>query len=90
MGHNLGMAHDFGSCQTCYKLVDGKACKGYMDYTDSTNYWSHCSVNDFTDYINRQQNFCLAPLNGSGGSGKKILQYPERLEISNCPILKNL
>ena len=72
MGHGLGMKHDFGRCVECYKVLNGQTCKGYMDYTDSTNYWSHCSVRDFTDYINRQKNFCLASLNGGSGSGKNI------------------
>ena len=42
MGHNLGMRHDF-------KRTDskGRNCYGYMDYEDSTNYWSTCSVEDF-------------------------------------------
>ena len=43
MGHNLGMRHDFKR-----KDSKGKNCYGYMDYTDSTNYWSTCSVEDFT------------------------------------------
>ena len=43
MGHNLGMRHDFGR-----KDSRGKNCYGYMDYKDSTNYWSKCSVEDFT------------------------------------------
>ena len=60
------MDHDHkGDCTSCYKILDGVACKGYMDYTDSTNYWSHCSVRDFTSYINRQANFCLESLDGS-------------------------
>ena len=77
MGHNLGMDHDHkGDCTSCYKILDGVACKGYMDYTDSTNYWSHCSVRDFTSYINRQPNFCLESLDGSG-SGDIILYNPD-------------
>ena len=61
------MKHDFkGGCLSCYKVLDGKECKGYMDYNDSTNYWSHCSVRDFKSYINRQSRFCLESLGGSG------------------------
>ena len=43
MGHNLGMRHDFGRTDS-----RGKSCYGYMDYKDDTNYWSKCSVEDFT------------------------------------------
>jgi len=67
MGHNLGLAHDClnGNCaywSNSYKgprVQDGKECFGYMDYKDDTNYWSACSVSDFTAYINQQQQFCL-------------------------------
>ena len=51
MGHNLGMRHDFGR-----KDSRGKNCYGYMDYKDSTNYWSRCSVEDFT----KVRKSCLA------------------------------
>lgn len=50
MGHNLGMSHDFGR-----KDSRGKNCC-YMDYKDSTNYWSKCSVEDFT----KVKKSCLA------------------------------
>ena len=61
------MKHDFkGGCLKCYRVLNGKQCKGYMDYDDSTNYWSHCSVRDFKSYINRQSRFCLESLGGSG------------------------
>ena len=43
MGHGLGMKHDHGRSDS-----RGKACYGYMDYKDDTNYWSTCSVEDFT------------------------------------------
>ena len=43
IGHNLGMRHDFNREDS-----RGKNCYGYMDYKDSTNYWSTCSVEDFT------------------------------------------
>ena len=44
MGHNLGMKHDMDR-----KFSDGTNCYGYMDYQDDTNYWSKCSVQDFTE-----------------------------------------
>ena len=65
IGHNLGMDHDFNS-QGVPRKVNGKKCYGYMDYEDGTglgdhtNQWSKCSVKDFTDYINQQQDsLCL-------------------------------
>ena len=72
MGHNMGMDHDCinGNCaywKSSYvgpRQLDGVDCFGYMDYKDDTNYWSPCSVSDFSSYINRQSNFCLEPLNG--------------------------
>ena len=73
MGHNLGMEHDCidGNCawwDDSYlgpRQHDGVDCYGYMDYKDETNYWSACSVSDFTEYINSLDSFCLAPLGGS-------------------------
>jgi len=70
IGHNLGMDHDCvdGDCQywsEYYKgprTINGEECYGYMDYYDNTNYWSQCSVSDFTYYINRQLDFCLDPI----------------------------
>ena len=50
MGHGLGMKHDHGRSDS-----RGKACYGYMDYKDDTNYWSTCSVEDFT----KQDRKCL-------------------------------
>ena len=51
------------------KVVDGKECHGYMDYNDGetfgdyTNGWSHCSVQDFTAYIEENNNAnCLRPV----------------------------
>merc|ERR1711931_331185 len=42
------------------RTIDGKKCYGYMDYFSNTNYWSPCSVSDFSGYINRQLGgFCL-------------------------------
>ena len=58
------------------KKLDGKKCYGYMDYKDGssegdfTNQWSHCSVRDFTNYVDRQRNFCLQSVGGgNGGDG---------------------
>lgn len=49
MGHNLGMHHDFdNSNRQPRRGTNGKACYGYMDYKESTNFWSQCSVDDFT------------------------------------------
>ena len=38
------------------KYSDGTNCYGYMDYKDDTNYWSKCSVQDFTE----QRKSCLS------------------------------
>ena len=57
MGHNLGMRHDFNRQDS-----RGTECKGYMDYDDSTNYWSGCSVEDFTK-TNKQ---CIEKVNLGG------------------------
>ena len=71
MGHNLGLDHDCinYNCATWSpyyvgpRVLDGKECYGYMDYNDTTNYWSHCSVKDLTDYINKLPgDFCLPKL----------------------------
>ena len=71
MGHNLGMNHDCinFNCNVNSQWyrgpreLDGKECFGYMDYKDDTNYWSHCSVSDLTDYINTLPgDFCLPKL----------------------------
>ena len=58
MGHNLGMSHDFNR-----KDSRGKNCYGYMDYKDDTNYWSRCSVEDFTK-VNKR---CIPLLQGGEG-----------------------
>ena len=71
MGHNLGLDHDCinYNCATWSpyyvgpRVLDGRECYGYMDYNDTTNYWSHCSVKDLTDYINKLPgDFCLPKL----------------------------
>ena len=71
MGHNLGLDHDCLNFNCAYwhpsykgpRVLDGKECYGYMDYKDDTNYWSHCSVKDLTDYINKLPgDFCLPKL----------------------------
>ena len=61
MGHNLGMRHDFDDSKGPgnHKELDGKLCKGYMDYNDNTNLWSHCSAKYFGDYLDGVQNVCL-------------------------------
>jgi len=68
IGHNLGIMHDCeGGCCSWWnprvykgpRVMDGKECFGYMDYNQTTNYWSHCSVHDLKTYINRVPDFCL-------------------------------
>merc|ERR1711970_784996 len=63
-----GMEHDcIGGCCSWWnpnvykgpRVMDGKECFGYMDYNQTTNYWSHCSVSDLKTYINRVPEFCL-------------------------------
>ena len=71
------------------KQVNGKDCYGYMDYKDDTQGWSECSVKDFTDYINRQESFCLPPLNGGGENLLAIKIYKSVVVIgvySNTPL----
>ena len=76
------MRHDF-------KRTDskGRNCYGYMDYEDSTNYWSTCSVEDFMG----TKKDCLRAANNrddddsrndnSNGNGKifdfQTIFYPE-------------
>ena len=43
MAKNLGMRPDFKRTDS-----NGNNCYGYMDNEDDTNYWSTCSVEDFT------------------------------------------
>ena len=77
IGHNLGMFHDFddNSATREPRVLNGRQCWGYMDYEDGThlgdhtNQWSHCSVSDFTRYVNRQNSFCLQSLGDGGGGG---------------------
>merc|ERR1711974_368315 len=43
---------------------DGVDCRGYMDYTSSTDGWSACSVHDFTYRFNKfKSSFCLPQVN---------------------------
>ena len=60
MGHLLGMNHDFQHIEGTppRTSVDGTPCHGYMDYTDWTNYWSKCSVEDLT----KVDKGCIEPL----------------------------
>ena len=53
MGHLMGMYHDHNG-----PFHQGEGCTGYMDYTDYTNHWSKCSVEDLT----RVDKGCLAPI----------------------------
>ena len=59
------------------KYSDGTNCYGYMDYEDDTNYWSKCSVQDFTEIIyENNQKSCLSKATtgdedfGGGGDGE--------------------
>ena len=50
----------------------GEECYGYMDYNETTNKWSPCSVADLTLYMNKMGNeFCLTPL----GNDLKMLKW---------------
>ena len=70
IGHNLGLDHDCKSDNCNHwdnsyegpREMNGIECYGYMDYNDTTNYWSACSVDDLTNYINQQPEFCLPKL----------------------------
>ena len=42
----------------------GEECDGYMDYSQDTRGWSGCSVNDFKEYVNKQNSYCLDELPG--------------------------
>ena len=65
------MAHDFQGKDSDHARTDyrGKKCYGYMDYNDDTNYWSRCSVEDFT----KTKKSCLA--GGTGGGGGNNWKY---------------
>lgn len=56
IGHNLNMAHDFGSSPNDPRTSStGAPCtnvNGYMDYRPNPNKWSPCSVEDITAYYN--------------------------------------
>merc|ERR1712113_684626 len=66
IGHNLGMAHDFGDSQSDPRYSSsGELCTnngGYMDYLQNPYRWTSCSVEDFTAYYNRVNPFCLDAL----------------------------
>ena len=71
MGHNIGLDHDCINYNCAYwgdyyvgpRVQDGVECYGYMDYNDTTNYWSPCSVQDLKTYINSLSDpFCLEGL----------------------------
>ncbi len=66
IGHNSGMSHDFtnsGVNDPRFCPEDGSSCKnvgGVMDYSQN-NYtkWSCCSRNDFKNYYEANQPYCL-------------------------------
>ena len=86
IGHNLGMKHDIsnGVCDTKVKgykgprVLNKKPCSGYMNNCAYHNQgWSHCSVKDFTEYLNEccLSEFCLPLLSGGSGKFKNIHIY---------------
>jgi len=81
IGHNLGMRHDCKDNNCNYwdanykgpRKLDGVDCYGYMDYNVTTNYWSPCSVFDFTSYMNQHQVFCLEQIKPTDeNTGQKV------------------
>ena len=72
LGHNFGMHHDFKrSPSDVRRDRSGKACYGYMDYKQDTNYWSKCSV----EFLTNQNKSCLKKL----GGGTVITDPPRKL-----------
>ena len=62
MGHTMGISHDSLDSYGYHRYdSNGIKCYGYMDYTDHTNYWSTCTVEDLT----KQDKRCLTPQSGS-------------------------
>ena len=62
LGHSLGMKHDFvGNNENKLKNnPSGKGkCKGVMDYKESTNGWSKCSLADIKKFLNGLKKNCL-------------------------------
>ena len=64
IGHNLGMAHDFGETkdEPRYSSTSENClnAKGYMSYDANPKIWSPCSVEDFTAYFQSVYNWCLS------------------------------
>ena len=48
-----------------------------MDYRHDTNYWSACSVADFTLYINTQSEFCLETLGTPFRAHATVIRVPK-------------
>ena len=66
------MHHDFKrSPSDVRRDRSGKACYGYMDYKQDTNYWSKCSV----EFLTNQNKSCLKKL----GGGTVITDPPRKL-----------
>ena len=58
------MTHDFNKDKSKRLSSDGRLCTGvggYMDYNPNPNVWSRCSVEDFLDYYNSFDKWCLLP-----------------------------
>merc|ERR1712142_181543 len=67
IGHNLGMFHDFDVNPTDLTEVNrydsnGEKCTdegGIMDYNQEYSRWTQCSSDDFQNYFDRNQPYCL-------------------------------
>jgi len=97
LGHNLGMWHDFlGSTGNPakdtwqgYKTVNGVECTGYMDYEKLTFGWSACSVQDFSDWVDKWTTklakkglpFCMSVRDPETSTGHPTLPPPN---IEDC------
>jgi len=66
IGHNLGMAHDFDlypdlTEKTRYASNKQKCTDtgGIMDYNQEYSRWTQCSNDDFQEYFDKNQPYCL-------------------------------
>ena len=69
------MHHDFKrSPSDVRRDRSGKACYGYMDYKQDTNYWSTCSV----EFLTGQNKSCLKKI-GGGTTQDPVTTRPGKL-----------
>ena len=69
------MHHDFHrSPSDVRRDKSGKACYGYMDYKQDTNYWSTCSV----EFLTGQNKSCLKKI-GGGTTQDPVTTRPGKL-----------